>query len=351
MRQRFIASILVSLVSLSSLAAAQPATAPDAESRSAAYKDGQRAIAAKDWSLAETILQRLWTENQTYDVAASLGQAEYNLKKYKKAAEHFAFSIQHFPPKEKVEKLEQTKRFLTEATKRIGTLHITVDRPSAEVRIDDELVGTSPLSANTYVDAGTRVIDARIADHAPTRQEITIVAGGELSVELKIADPVLPSGSAPSQPHPASGLEAEDHAAPAVNATPSDSPSKGIQARTVALWGGVGVTAVALGVGVGFAVKSASANDDADSARSKLQPGDCASPAAPACSELKQALDDHNSASKAANISFAVAGIAGLATAAMFVLWPSRHTERAGEVRLAPIATHNSGGLIVSGKF
>jgi len=352
MRKRFIASILVSLVSLSSLAAAQITAPLDAESRSAAFKDGQRAIAAKDWTLAETILRRLWSESATYDVAASLGQAEFNLKEYRKAAEHFAFSIQNFPPREKVERLERTKRFLIEAQKRVGTLHITVDRPGAEVRIDDELIGTSPLPADAYVDAGTRVIDARIAEHTPTRREITVLAGDEVNVDLKFAGPVLLSGieSAGTQSPTGSEAEPEGKVAP-VNSPPSDSHKGGVEARTVALWSGVGVTAVALGIGVGFALKASSAGRDADKLGSTLGPNDCSPPEASSCANLKRALEDHNSATKAANVSFAIAGIAGVATVAMFVLWPSRHTESAGGVRLAPIAAQNTGGLLVSGKF
>jgi len=37
------------------------------------------------------------------------------------------------------------------------------------------------------VDAGTHVIQVRLAERTPARQEVTAVAGGEMNVELKIS--------------------------------------------------------------------------------------------------------------------------------------------------------------------
>ncbi|HKO51969.1 MAG TPA: PEGA domain-containing protein, partial [Polyangiaceae bacterium] len=198
MRTRFILAFLC----LSSVAAGAP---QDADARRAAYLEGDRAMVAKDWPAAEKIFEKLWVEGPTYDVALSLGQAEFRQNKYREAAEHIEYAITNYPPREKTDTLQRAKQFLNVATKQIGTLHITVEKGGAEVRIDGEPIGTSPLRANTYVDVGSHVVEARLVDHAPTRQEVTVAAGSEQNVELKFTGPVLLTGIETAGSEPKAG--------------------------------------------------------------------------------------------------------------------------------------------------
>ncbi|HET7544055.1 MAG TPA: PEGA domain-containing protein [Polyangiaceae bacterium] len=338
--------LIVALLCLSSVAMAAP---PDADARRAAYLEGDRALVAKDWAGAETIFKKLWVEGATYDVALSLGQAEFRQNKYRDAAEHLEYAIANYPPREKTDTLERAKKFLSLAAKQVGTLHITVDQKGAQMLIDGEPIGTSPLPGNTYVDAGAHTVEARLADHAPARQEISVTAGASANVELKFTGPVLLTGIETAGPAPAvgAGLDGQN---PTAN-PPAETQKRGVEARTVALWSGVGVTAVALGVGVGFAFKASAASDDFKSLDSTLGPNDCSAPAAPACADLQKALDDRNAANRVKNVSFVVAGVAAVATASMFFLWPSRRGGTARELRVLPIATQNTGGLLINGNF
>ncbi|HKO53853.1 MAG TPA: hypothetical protein VJV79_39370, partial [Polyangiaceae bacterium] len=117
-------------------------------------------------------------------------------------------------------------------------------------------------------------------------------------------------------------------------------------------WSGVGVTAVALGIGVGFALKGAAADNRAEEARGTYPPGTCPSlDSSSPCNEIDEALSDRESANKIANVSFIVAGVAAVATATMFFVWPRRHNGTAGHVQIVPIATRDTGGLMVNASF
>jgi len=311
-------------------------------------------MAAKDWPAAEAIFKKLWAEHATYDVASSLGQVEFREQKYRDAAEHFAFAVANYPPREKTENLERTKQFLNAAAKHVGKLHITVDRPGAEVRIDDEPIGTSPLPPDTYVEVGSHTVEARIADHTPAHQNITIAAGATQNVELKFTGAALISGiESPAAPPVASGLEGPGAPAVPVNPKSQDSSPGAIEPRTVVLWSGVGVTVAAATLGTIFAFKSSAAKSDADAHARQVGTGGCVAgtASAEACSALEHSLNDRNSASRVANASFAVSGVAALATVGIFFLWPSRHSERTASYSVSPVLSPALNGIDFHAEF
>lgn len=83
--------------------------------------------------------------------------------------------------------LEQNARAL------LGTLDIAVSEPDAEVTIDDELVGKTPLSGKVLIDSGLRRI--RISkpgfkDHVHTE---TVKPGAEMTLKIRL-EPKVPTG-------------------------------------------------------------------------------------------------------------------------------------------------------------
>src|SRR4051812_18138858 len=84
----------------------------DPTARRAAYLDAKAAIVAKDWVKAQGILNDLWAEAETYDVALGLGQAELNLAQYARAAQHLSFALEHMPPRESPELHARAEEFM-----------------------------------------------------------------------------------------------------------------------------------------------------------------------------------------------------------------------------------------------
>lgn len=336
--------LLILLLLLTCTARVATAQAGESDSRRAAYREGYAAVQAKNWPEAYAIFERLWREAPTYDVALHLGHAEYNLGKKREAAEHLAFGVAHLPPGEAKEVAEGGKRALTRVKEELCTVTLIVDRSGAAVRVDGESKGTTPVDVELFVDPGAHVIEATLAGYQTASEKFEALKGEHRNVVLKL-DP-LPPGAA--------GAAGGSTAGSAAAADDQQGSSTG---RTVALLTGAGVTLVAGVTTLVFGLKGSSAANRADDARAEANgygPNACGSPmAAPpgVCASIKDAEDDRVAANRGANISLAVTGVAAVATATMFFVWPRKTAERAGTITIAPSASRDAGALFVNGTF
>lgn len=315
---------------------------------------------AEKWDDALAIYQKLWAEERTYDVALSLGQVELNLKKYRDAAEHLEFGIRNMPPREEAAVSERARRMLDLARKEVGSLVIRVDRTNADVRIDGNAVGKSPLPPEVFVEPGSHSIEAEHEGSTPIRQMVTAIAGRQITMDLAFGDPsALSPPPAKTTPEPGEPLRRVGPAPPPEQPAPApgaEASSSG--ARTAVLVGGLAVTVVATAATITFALEGASASSDADDARAHAEArfgsNPCASPAGAAsseCSDLSSALDRRASSNRIANLSLLVGVVAGISTATAFVLWPSARAGSDHAVRWVPVLDRNAAGAFVNGSF
>jgi hypothetical protein len=330
---------LFALLSVSRISLAQ---AGEGDARRAAYREGYAAMQAKKWDEAYAIFGRLWRDSPSYDVALHLGHAEFNLGKNRDAAEHLAFGIAHLPPGEAKDLADSSRRALERVKEEVGTITLIVDRSGAAVRVDDKPAGTTPIDVEIFVDPGDHVVEASLDGYEPAKQTFQIARGEHQNIVLKL-DPLPPATTAEPDTSPSTSYSPiEEHRAS--------------KARPIAIWTGVGVTVAAGVTTLVFALKGSSASNRADDARAQAAaygPNACASPmAAPAdvCASLKQANDDRASANRIANIALAVTGVAAVATATMFFVWPRTTTSQAA-ITLTPTATRSSGALLINGTF
>src|SRR4051812_47810953 len=122
------------------------------------YRKAFDALAQKDWSEARRLLLPLWQKAQTWDVAAGLGQAEFLLQNYAAGATYTAFALANVPPKEKTKTAERLRAALAEMKEAVATVHIAVNEDGAEILVEDQPVGTSPLAREVYLNPGTHVL-------------------------------------------------------------------------------------------------------------------------------------------------------------------------------------------------
>lgn len=342
MRNLFLSFLVLVLVCTARVTTAQAA---ESDTRRAAYREGYAAVQAKNWPEAYAIFERLWREAPTYDVALHLGHAEYNLGKKREAAEHLAFGVAHLPPGEAKEVAEGAKRALARIKEELCTITLIVDRTGAAVRVDGESKGTTPVDFEIFVEPGVHVIDATLTGYQTATERFEAAQGEHRNVVLKL-DP-LPPGA----------VAAGAGGSTATNPTTGEDRQGSSTGRTVALLTGAGVTLVAGVTTLVFGIKGSSAGNRAEDARAEANrygPNACGSPmAAPAglCASIKDAEDDRVAANRGANISLAVTGVAAVATATMFFVWPRKTSERAGAITIAPSASRDAGALFVNGAF
>lgn len=338
MRPRLLLPYLAALLLATQIASAQGPTAENPEARRAAYQMGSDALKAKNWPEAERIFKQLWTEHPSYDVALGLGQAEFLQKKYRDAAEHLAYGIRNFPPREKPEALSVPKQALEIAKNHVGAIRIGVDRGGADVFIDGARVGTSPLEAVVFTEPGAHVVEARIADHSPTQQSVDAKAGEEQSVDLKFVGPALFSGmnEHPAAPSVQSGLENPHRGEPDATA---DGSSRDYTPAIVT--GSVGAAALITGV---VLVLEASHKDTQRGQRLSQIPGSdkcgVGTPFSGDCRMIESLADD---AKTFRALSFASFGVAVAGGAATYFLWP-RRSETAQARRVLPFASATNAG-------
>ncbi len=115
----------------------------------------------------------------------------------------------------------------------VATLVVTCPRSGAEVRLDGERVGTTPLPSAFYVNAGVHRLEAIQSGRVVATRAVTAAGGATVGVEIAFDADAAPS-SAPPQ---GAGTGAD----PARDAPPKGDPA----ILPWVLWGGTGALAVA----------------------------------------------------------------------------------------------------------
>jgi hypothetical protein len=308
------------------------------------FRSGSRLYTQQKWADAETAFRAAWALNPTYDVAANLGHTEYQLGKYRDAAEHLSFALRNWPIVGKREPRELVQKRLAEARKQVGAVTIRVSRPGAEVFVDGKAVGRAPLEQEVFVEPGARSIEAKLAGYEDDQQRIEASKGGELSVMLTLAA---------SAPGLATGPAETATVTPSGEALPGLPPPPPVATgpRKAVLIAGGATAGAALIAGVVFTVlanERASAAEEKNSQLVKaVGPGTCAEPTG-ACGEVAKLVHDRVVFSDLSFWSFVGAGTLGAAT--VIYGFATRSASQSA-VRVAPIVTASGGGFAVGGAW
>jgi hypothetical protein len=317
--QRLLSTFIFAVASLATRAPwAQPAASPDRvlseQQRRDAYERGHDAVAAGNFAEAHRIFAELWADRKTYDVAGFLGQVELELHRYRDAAEHIAFSIQHWPPRENLDTLANVKAGLEQARREVATITLEVEPRTAEIIVDGRSLGrATDLSPQIFLEPGRHTIEAKLESHTDAVRTIEPPRGSDLIVELVLGAATgqasLPASEPKGVGHRRS-LESPQPASDAFDATPA--------------WvlGGVGLAGFA--AGVGFTLKANAAQDDIDRLFAAVGEGGCGTAAAPPqCVELREAAESKDSATNLSYVMYSL-GAVSIAAAVTYLVWPRK---------------------------
>ena len=173
-------------------AAPEPSADDYARAR-ALYRQASDAFEASQYAEARRLLLDAWALRQSYDVAASLGDAEIKLGLFAEAAEHLSFSVRNFPPLENEQALANVRRQLETARREVASVLVSVNESGAEIRVDQRLVGTSPMGGAVFVMPGRHRVEARKGT-ATASETFVGEASKESTVALRLvsAEPSRP---------------------------------------------------------------------------------------------------------------------------------------------------------------
>jgi len=312
-----------------------------ANDANAQYRKAFEALAQRDWPEARRLLLPLWQNAHTWDVASGLGQAEFLLQNYAAGATYTAFALANLPPKEKPKTAERLRAALSEMKEAVGTVRVSVNHAGAEIWVENEVVGSSPLGRDVYLNPGTRVLQARLADGAQGRQTLEVEAGKSYQVAL-VVDPTL----------------AELQAAGATQATAPAGAFPPVRPDTdqrnwapLLVTGSLALAAAA--VGTGFAIDASSAKSDGANALTDAEAQFGENPCTPAkgggseiCQSVTDAQDRRKSSSTVATISFVASGVFALAAVGSYFIWA-----KPARPQLDAWLGADGGGLRLKGSF
>ncbi len=232
---------------------ASGAAAQEGDSHDAA-KHFQRGVALygeTDYRAALVEFKRAYAIAPNVAVLYNVGEAEYQLQEYANALTTFERYLAQSPAADgRRGEIESTVEVLRA---RVGRLTVTTSPAGAEVAVDDQLVGKTPLEESILVSVGHRKVTVSLAGRQTTTRYVDVAADD--TVPVSIAFPSVSDG--------ASAVPAAHLSATLEPAAPSHSASTW---RTV---GWVATGAFAAGA-IGFGALTLKASGDLSSARSSF---------------------------------------------------------------------------------
>ena len=304
-------------------------------------------------------VREAWSIRKSYDIAGLLGQTELELHKFRDAAEHLAFCVRVFPPKEGEAKRKRGEGLLAEAKKHVAEVEIGVSQAGAEVLVDGVSVGRSPLEAPVFMEPGKHSVDGKLQGYVAGVATVDGGAGAKQQVTLMLK-PVAPVAATTVVPTAVPSSSAMATAAPTASSAPTadaGTTSGGLSTKTIVVATGGVLTVAAAVIGIVYWRKAASADSDAASLQAQAAgvygPSPCVTQVGAGssyCVESNSKLDDRNSAHKIETGAFIGAGVLAAGTVATWFLWPHA-TEQQPGVSLVPYLNSASGGLLVNGRF
>jgi len=150
------------------------------------FSRGVTLFGEADYRAALVEFRRAYEIAPNAAVLYNLGQTYYQLQNYAAALTALERYLDESPPSATHRReVEQT---IDTLKARVGRVAIKANVGDAEITVDDELVGKTPLAQPILVSIGRRKITAMHAGRAPDTRFVDIAAGDTVKVDLDLAD-------------------------------------------------------------------------------------------------------------------------------------------------------------------
>ena len=224
----------------------------------------------------------------------------------------------------------------------------------AELFVDTDSVGRSPLEAAIFLDPGPHQIEATFEGYERRGQKVEATAGQKSKLKLTLK---RIGGATEALPPTPPAAETSDSPSTAAADSASGDEKTQSSAKPVVLITGAALTLASLGVGVGFATDAGSADDDVSDLRKQVvaelgKNGCSSSPSTSVCIELDDAVSHRDRSRSISTAGLVASGVFAAATAGVWFLWSEDGKPRrsAHHVAISPWIGSRK-GLAVSGSF
>jgi hypothetical protein len=190
------------------------------------FQQGLRFAEERDFHAALVEFRRANDLVPNYRILYNIAVASRELRDYATAYRSFVQYLAEGGDRIDAERQETVRAEIASAEPRIGRVEVWVVPDGAEVRIDDQVVGTAPLSEPVVVNLGSRVVSASAPGRDTATRRLEIAARDHVSISLEL----------PETPPPTIAVAAS--AVPAIGPTPAHGQEWG-----AAFWVSTGTTA------------------------------------------------------------------------------------------------------------
>lgn len=153
------------------------------------YQRANALYMKEDFANACLLYKAVWALLPNYRVAANLGSCEYEIGKYRDAAEHLAFTLREQPANTPEAERAYFAERQSKAAQRVATLDIRIlNAGAAEVFIDNKPIGNAPLKSVVYVNPGVHMVHGYVSI-ASGYERIDVSKGESRIVSLELLPP------------------------------------------------------------------------------------------------------------------------------------------------------------------
>jgi hypothetical protein len=350
------------------------------------FQEGVKFFDQKRFEEARAAFLQAYALKHHPAVLLNLAQSEIRSNHPLEAAKHFSAFLRESPSSSGAERSEAEKG-LTASRSKLGKIQVTV-AAGADVFVDGEAVGQSPLAEPVDAAPGNHNIEAKLNGRA-ANTSVSVTVGKSTSATLTLESgsppPVAPPPPSSSPPPPAPTPE------PAAEPPPAEAPKEAVPSTAEGgssegrepffAWGGhagaavgLGLTAVGIGVFAGFGLASMKASDNADAVEAAIRTqtakdgissqGVCgdpnARPAKPpvsgygtACSVLTDDMNKRDTDRTIATVGIIAAGVSLVGTITLYFATARRGGGQATEPHIVatPTVGPHQSGLAIVGSF
>lgn len=350
------------------------------------FQEGVKYYDEKQYEKARAAFLQAYALKRHPAVLLNLAQSELRSGHEADAAKHFSAYLREHKEASALEKQEADKG-LAAAKVKVSEVAVSVDADGAEVYVDGQPEGRSPLASPVYLEPGTHSLEARKEGKTATAS-VTAKAGVTSNASLSFAGST--AGATP-----AAGVGAATAPESTSSQTPSSEPAQADTgekkaefdtggkresfpswvAHNKVAWVGAGLTVAGLATGIVFAISAHSAYNTADTVAQKIRDqaasdridAPCLDPSrtsimtgqdyVKACSTYQDDVDTGDSRKMFSTVGFIVAGVAAAGTVVYYFVDsgkskpPEARTARPLRAAIAPVAAPTYQGLHIVGEF
>lgn len=287
------------------------------------FFEAMRASDAGDFEKARLAYVQTYALIQTPEVLRNLAIAEVRTNHLAEGARHLSAYLHGEPAKtETADQHRFARELLTTTEKKIGRLDVEVDTPGADVNVDAEPIGQSPLSLGWYVEPGEHAVSAQLGT-LKAGKHVDATAGETLRVALALQDA--------SATDPARGGAQSKPAAPVAKdrPVPSGASMRAVERPNWPLFLTGGVALAGLSTGIVGALMASSNKSGLDGIAGSDTSCGTGTPHVTECSRVSQLVDQYDRNVKISRVGWAVLGASGVA-GVMYLAWPVSTSRASG---------------------